>query len=195
MGAERHGYHSPSGESAEVKPLRDLRALPGHTVNGLHLYSAFLTSGHSTCLTILPDAHPFMRSFTRRRWCQPSNATARSSRAVRVSCRAQGHLDIDQISSLPAGGQAALPPEPHASAVALTSWRAIITTSFSMHFFSIQKCSSPSFTSVLLICLLSLFCSANTNILTTAFPGGEAEPNVLKNVKVACFYSLPKPPL
>ena len=32
----------------------------------LHSYSAFLTSGHSRRLTILPNIHPFMHTFTHR---------------------------------------------------------------------------------------------------------------------------------
>jgi hypothetical protein len=48
--------------------------------NGLHLYSAFLTSGRSKCFTTLPNIHPFMQ-------------TASSSGTVRVRCLAQGHLD------------------------------------------------------------------------------------------------------
>ena len=33
-------------------------------VNGLHLYSAFLTSGHLKGFTILPHIHPFMDALT-----------------------------------------------------------------------------------------------------------------------------------
>ena len=58
-------------------------------VNGLHLYSAFLTSGHSKHFTILPHIHPFKHTFTHQRRRQPCKATASSSWAVRVRCLAQ----------------------------------------------------------------------------------------------------------
>ena len=62
-------------------------------VNGLRLYSAFLTSGHSKRCTILANIHPFMHTFTHRRRCQTRKATAGSTGAVRVRHRAQGHPD------------------------------------------------------------------------------------------------------
>ena len=55
----------------------------GANVNGLHLYSAFLTIGHPKRFTILPNIH---RSRTHRRRSQPCKATASSSGAVRVRC-------------------------------------------------------------------------------------------------------------
>ena len=58
-------------------------------VNGLHLYSAFLTSGHLKCSSILLPIHPFMHTFTQRRWLP----TDRLSDAVRWRCLAQGRLD------------------------------------------------------------------------------------------------------
>ena len=82
--------------------------------DGLHLYSAILTSGHSKRCTILPHIHPFMHTFTHRRRCQPCKATASSSGAVRVRCLAQGHLDNqlggagDRTSNLPVTSQTAL---------------------------------------------------------------------------------------
>ena len=82
-----------------VSPLRDIH---WSMVTGLHLYSAFLTSGHSKCFTSLPDLHPFMNTFTHRPRCQPCEATASSSGAVRVRRLDQGH---------PRTGQPALPPE------------------------------------------------------------------------------------
>ena len=60
------------------------------TVNR-HLYSAFLTSGHSKHLTKSPQIHPLTHRFTHRRQSQPLKATASSSRAVRVRRLAQGH--------------------------------------------------------------------------------------------------------
>ena len=85
-------------------------------VNGLHLYSAFLTSGHSKCFTILPNIHPFMHTDG-----GVSKAPASCSRAVMVRCLSQGHLDTqpggagDQTSNLPVPIQTTLPPEPHAA--------------------------------------------------------------------------------
>ena len=74
-------------------------------VNGLHLYSAFLTSGHSRRFTILPNIHLFMHTFTHRLKCQPCKATASSSGAVRVRYLAQGYLNTlggagDETSNL-----------------------------------------------------------------------------------------------
>ena len=54
-------------------------------VNGLHLYTAFLTSGLSKRFTILPNIHPFIHTFTHQRRCQPRRATASSSGAVSQS--------------------------------------------------------------------------------------------------------------
>ena len=50
-------------------PFHSLKSLhpisrTGCMVNGLHLYRAFLTSGHSKRFTISPNIHPFMHSFT-----------------------------------------------------------------------------------------------------------------------------------
>ena len=57
---------------------------------GLHLYSAFLTRGHSKCFTILPKSHPFIHTFIHRRQWQPCKVTSSSSAAVRVRGLAQG---------------------------------------------------------------------------------------------------------
>ena len=88
-------------------------------VNGLHLDSAFLTSGHSKhSLTILPNIPPFMHTFTQRRRRPPQKATASSSGAVRVLCLAQEHLDTqggDRTSNLPVTSRPALPAETHAA--------------------------------------------------------------------------------
>ena len=62
-------------------------------VDGLHSYGALLTSDHSKRFTILTNIHPFMHTFTRRRWRQRCQATASSSGAVRARRLAQGHLD------------------------------------------------------------------------------------------------------
>ena len=92
-------------------------------MEGLHLYSASLTSGHSKQCTILPHIHPFMNTFTHRWRCQPCKATASSSGAARGMCLAQRHLDTkrggagDRTSNLPVPSQPALPPEPHAAPV------------------------------------------------------------------------------
>ena len=93
--------------------------------NGLHLYSAFPTSGHSKYFTTLPNIHPFMHTFTQRWRCQPCKTTASSSGAVRVRRLAQGHLDTlggagDRPSNHPTTSQPALPPEPHSAPCMLT---------------------------------------------------------------------------
>ena len=86
-------------------------------VNGLHLYSDFLTSGHSKRFTTFPNIHPF----TQRRWCRLRMATASSSVALRVRCHALGQLHTllggagDRTSNLPVTSQPALPSEPHAT--------------------------------------------------------------------------------
>ena len=49
-------------------------------INGLHIYSAFLTGGHSKCFTMLPNIH----TFTRRRPWYPRRTTASSPGAVRA---------------------------------------------------------------------------------------------------------------
>ena len=87
-------------------------------VNGLHLYSAFLTSGHSKHFAMLPNIHPFIHTFTHRRRSRPCKATASSPGAVRVRRLAQGHLAHsvrDWTSSLSVSSQPAPPPEPHAA--------------------------------------------------------------------------------
>ena len=59
-------------------------------VNGLHLYSAFLTSGHSKPSIILPITH----TFTHQRLCQLCKVTASSSGAVRgVLLRTPSHSE------------------------------------------------------------------------------------------------------
>ena len=80
----------------------------------LHLYySAFPTSGHSKCFTMLPNIHPF----THRRPSHPLKATASSSGAVRERCLAQSHLDTrlggagDRTGNLQVTDSRALPPE------------------------------------------------------------------------------------
>ena len=93
-------------------------------VNRLHLYSTFLTIGHSKCFTILPNIHPFIHTCTHQQQCQLCKATARSSGAIKVRCLAQGHLDTRQGGAgdptfwLPANP--ALPPEPHAATCGTT---------------------------------------------------------------------------
>ena len=96
----------------------------------MHLYSIFLTSGHSKRLKIVPNICPFMRTFTHRRRCHPCKATAGSSGAVRVSCLAQRHLNNrvrgagDRTSNLEVTNQPA--PEPHAAPRMLKgSWRTL----------------------------------------------------------------------
>ena len=74
----------------------------------------------SGTLQYCPHVHPFIRTVTHRRRCQPRRATASSSGAVRVSCLAQGHLgtqlgrDGNRTSNLLVTSQPALRPEPHA---------------------------------------------------------------------------------
>ena len=72
-----------------------VRSSRGWTVNGLHLYTAFLTSGHSYPFTIPPNIHPFMQTFTKRRRSQPRRATAGRWGAVRVRWPAHGPLAAD----------------------------------------------------------------------------------------------------
>ena len=56
-------------------------------VNGLHLYCAILTTGHSNCFRVSPHIHPFIHTSTHRRRSQPCKATASSSgQSGRVSC-------------------------------------------------------------------------------------------------------------
>ena len=92
-------------------------------VNGLHLYSAILTSGHSKRFTILPNIHPFMHTFTHRRWCPPHKACLLG--AVRGRRLAQWHLDTplgragDGTSNPPVTSQPAPPSEPHAAPLGL----------------------------------------------------------------------------
>ena len=87
-------------------------------VNGLHLYSAFLTIGHSKRFTILPHIH---HSRTHSRTDGGVNHArrqpARRELTVRVRCLAQGHLDTqlggagDRTNNLQVTSQPALPPE------------------------------------------------------------------------------------
>ena len=69
-------------------------------MNGLHLYSAFLTSVHSKCFTILPHIHPFIYTFIQRWRSQPCKVTASSSGAVRLRRLARGHLDTLGVSGM-----------------------------------------------------------------------------------------------
>ena len=94
---------------------------------GLHSFSAFLTICHSKRLTILPNIHLFMLTFTHRRRCQPRRATASSSGAVRVRFLAQGHPDT-RTSNLPVTCQPALPPEPHVARIQAIRWIFLIST-------------------------------------------------------------------
>ena len=94
---------------------------------GLHSFSAFLTICHSKRLTILPNIHLFMLTFTHRRRCQPREATASSSGAVRVRFLAQGHPDT-RTSNLPVTCQPALPPEPHVARIQAIRWIFLIST-------------------------------------------------------------------
>jgi hypothetical protein len=73
-------------------------------LNGLHLCSVFLTSGHSKHFTVSPHIHPFKHTFTHRRRSEPRKATVSSSGAVRVKCLAQEHIDT-QTSNLPVTSQ------------------------------------------------------------------------------------------
>ena len=95
--------------------------LPARMVNGLHLYSAFLTSGHSKRFTVSPHIHLLLHIYTNRRRSQPHKATASSLGAARVRHLAQAHLNTqlggagDQTSNLPVTSQPALPPETNAA--------------------------------------------------------------------------------
>ena len=93
----------------------------GPTVNGLRLYSAFVTSGCSKHCTTLHNVHPCIHTFKHRRRNKPRKGTAGSSGAVRVRRLAHGHLETqlggagDRTSNLlVTSSQPALPPEPHA---------------------------------------------------------------------------------
>ena len=92
-------------------------------INGLHLYSYFLTSGHSKRFTTMSNNHPYIHTFTHRLQSQPCKASASSSEAVRVQCLAQGHLDTRSRrgSNLPVASQPA-PPEPHSLLHILYLW-------------------------------------------------------------------------
>ena len=85
-----------------------------------HVYCGFPTSSHSKRFTIVPSIHPFMLTFTHRRWCQQCRAAASSSGAVTVMCLAQGHLDTqlggagDRTNNLLVTSQK-VAPETHAT--------------------------------------------------------------------------------
>ena len=90
-------------------------------VNGRHLYSTFLASGHSKPFTIMPNIHLFMHTFTHRRRSQPCKHVRVNH--ARVRRLAQGHLDIlafrlggagDWTGNLVVTSKPAQPPEPHA---------------------------------------------------------------------------------
>ena len=57
------------------------------SVNGLHLYSSFLTSGHSKCFTILTIIHPCMHTPT------AESTMPGDSQLIRINRLAQGQLD------------------------------------------------------------------------------------------------------
>ena len=105
------------GRSVDLKGQQNMDEM----VNGLLSYGALLTSGHSKRFTILTNIHPFMHTFTRRRWRQRCQATASSSGAVRARRLAQGHLHTrlggvwERTSNLPVTSQATLPPGPRTS--------------------------------------------------------------------------------
>ena len=111
---------APGHQEGHVLVEETLHLLSGtnnRRINGKwYAYSAFLTSGHSKCSTILPyihpPIHPFMHTFTRRLCRQPCKATASWSEAVRLSRLARGHLST-RTSTLLVSSQPALPPGPH----------------------------------------------------------------------------------
>ena len=75
------------------------------------------TVGHSKRITIWPNIHPFIPTFTHRSLCQPCKVTVSWLGAVRGRCLAQGHLDTlggagDPTSNLPVTIQPSLPPQP-----------------------------------------------------------------------------------
>ena len=86
----------------------------GLMVNGLHLYSAFLTSGHLKPFSIFPNIHAQIHTPTAE---SATHATVSSSGAVRVRRLAQGHLDTQlggagiRTSDLLVTSKPALPPE------------------------------------------------------------------------------------
>ena len=81
-------------------------------------WSSFIQRFYPQRFTVLTDIHPFMHTFTNRRWSQPRRATASSSGAiVRVRRLAQGHQDTRQLggagnrtSNLTVTSQPALKP-------------------------------------------------------------------------------------
>ena len=81
-------------------------------VNGLQLYSAFLTT---SALQLLPNIHPFMHTVTHRLRCQHSHD---NQLVGGVRCLTQGHLDTqlggagDRTCDLPVASRATLPPQP-----------------------------------------------------------------------------------
>ena len=98
---------------------RAQRPPPDLIIHRLHSHTAFLSSGHSKRFTTLPNIHPFIHTFTHRRWSQPRKATASSSGAVRASCSTLRETG-GRTSNLPATSQPSLPPKPRAEAHRLT---------------------------------------------------------------------------
>ena len=95
-------------EQSSVQSLPACRGVRRHqeqNVNGLHLYSTFLTSGNSK--------HPFSpihaHIHTQRR-SPPRKATASSSGAARVRCLAQGQLNTSNLPAKPLYLLSHMPP-------------------------------------------------------------------------------------
>ena len=82
-------------------------------VNGVHVQSAFLTSGHSKHFTVLPKMH----SFTHQRRCQPCKPARweQSGRDVLLRDTSTFRRHGDRTGNFPLTRQPTLPPEPHAA--------------------------------------------------------------------------------
>jgi hypothetical protein len=120
--------YGQSGDADEVygpKQVSDNSCLAQYSTNFIGgtprpffgKWTAFIQRFSNQCpaLYYLTFTHSCTHSHRRR--CQPCEATASLSRAVRVRCLAQGHLDTqlggagDQTSNLLVTSQPALPPD------------------------------------------------------------------------------------
>ena len=86
----------PNDPDRDILQTEAKGRLKRSTVNGLRLYSTFLTNGHSKCFKIFPIIHPFMHTFIHQRRSQPCKVTDSKPGAVRGRRLAQGHLDTQR---------------------------------------------------------------------------------------------------
>ena len=86
-------------------------------MNGLYLYSAFLTSGRSECFTIFaphPPIHAHIHTPMAESATQGDSQLVRSSQGEAL-CSGTPRGAGDQTCNLPVANQPDLPPEPHAA--------------------------------------------------------------------------------